>query len=224
MSDRKKITIDAGHGGDDSGAVGPTGKREKDVALSVALLLGGILATDFNVDYTRKTDVFIPLERRATMCNDSRSDAFISIHCNSGPPGRGEGFEVFTTPGETASDKFATDLFVAFGAEFPLALKRLDMTDGDPDKEASFVVIRKTHCRAALFELEFIHTAQGENLLTNPQFQARAAKALAAGIRKHFGIQASSANAPDVDLHTRIRQTTALLQSQVAQLSATAAA
>lgn len=218
MSDKKKITLDAGHGGEDSGAVGPTGKREKDVALSVVMLLGALLTEDFDVRYTRRTDVFIPLAGRATISNDLQSDAFLSIHCNSGPAGKGEGFEVFTTPGETASDKFATDLFLAFGAEFPHAAKRLDMTDGDVDKEASFTVLTRTHCRAALFELDFIHTVAGEQLLTDPKFQARAAKALAAGIRKHFGIAPSEPAAPAVDLNTKIRQAATVLQSLVAQL------
>lgn len=185
---RKKITIDAGHGGKDSGAVGPTGKREKDVALSVAMLLGVQLLPDFDVHYTRRDDTFIELATRATMANDAQSDAFLSIHCNSGPPGQGTGYEVFTTPGFTQSDGFATDLFNAWSAEFPFASKRLDVTDGDVDKEASFAVLRRANSRAALFELDFIHTPMGEALLTDPTFQARAARALAAGVRKHFGI------------------------------------
>lgn len=188
MTRKPKIMLDAGHGGEDSGAVGPNGRCEKDVALAVTLLLGSMLITDFDVAYTRKTDVFVPLSKRALIANDWQADAFLSIHCNSGPVGQGSGFEVFTTLGETASDPFATDLFQSYGAQFPSLARRMDMRDGDPDKEADFAVLRLTRMRSALFELEFIHTVAGEAWLTQPANQAKAAMALAAGTRKHFGL------------------------------------
>jgi N-acetylmuramoyl-L-alanine amidase len=196
---RKRVTIDAGHGGHDSGAMGPNGLRESDVTLSVAMLLGAMLATEFEVYYTRRDDTFVALGTRATMCNDANADAFLSIHCNAGPPGQGTGYEVFTTPGLTASDGFATDLFLAWGAEFPHASKRLDMTDGDVDKEAAFAVLRLTHCRAALFELDFIHTAAGEAMLGDRTWQMAAARALAAGVRKHFAIEESKVGKSKVE-------------------------
>lgn len=183
---KPKIMIDAGHGGKDSGAVGPNGLRESDVALSVAMLLGARLVGDCEVGYTRRDDRFVELGQRAMMANDWEADAFLSIHCNSGPPGSGSGFEVFTSIGDTPSDNFATDLFQAFGDEFPEKARRMDMRDGDPDKEASFAVIRLTRMRAALFELEFIHTTGGENWLRHPANQAACARALAVGVRRHF--------------------------------------
>jgi N-acetylmuramoyl-L-alanine amidase len=185
---KKIICIDAGHGGNDPGALGPNGLKESDVALSVAMLLGASLLTDFTVIYTRRDDRFVDLSRRATIANDAGADALISLHCNAGPPGQGEGFEVFTTPGQTQADQLATDVFLAWAEEFPLAVKRMDISDGDPDKEANFTVIRKSRMRAVLFELEFIHTFLGEQELKNPQWQARAARALAAGVRRHFQV------------------------------------
>jgi N-acetylmuramoyl-L-alanine amidase len=71
----------------------------------------------------------------------------------------------------------------------------MDMSDGDPDKEAGFAVLRKTHMMAVLFELEFIHTAAGEAWLRNPANQSASARALAAGVRKHFGISTSNGKA-----------------------------
>jgi len=176
------ICIDAGHGGHDSGAVGPTGKREKDTALAVTLLLGtALLAAGMQVFYTRKEDKFLELPERAAIANNLGVDLFLSIHCNSASsPARG--FEVFTTPGQTASDAFATELFKAYAAEFPALPKRMDMRDGDPDKEASFAVLRRSRMPAALFELDFIHTAQGEEFLDNPVMRARMAQALASGV------------------------------------------
>jgi N-acetylmuramoyl-L-alanine amidase len=220
----KTIMIDAGHGGKDSGAVGPNGLRESDVALSVALLLGSLLIGDFKVLYTRKTDVFIELGARARAANDGQADAFISIHCNSGPVGQGKGFEVYTTPGETASDKLATDVFLAWAETFPLSVKRMDISDGDPDKEANFTVIKRTNMRAVLFELDFIHTHPGEQLLGATAFQVKAAKALATGLKKHFGITSAS-TFPEVvpipagvDLPAKIRGIVAELQTLTAQL------
>ena len=182
------ICIDAGHGGKDSGALGPNGLREKDVALSVALLLGANLFPDCTVVYTRRDDTFLELGKRAMIANDAQADALISIHCNSGPAGSGDGYEVFTTPGLTASDKLATDLFLAYAAEFPEKRKRMDLGDGDSDKEANFTVVRRANMRAALFELEFIHTPVGEHWLRDARNQSRCAKALAAGVRAHFGV------------------------------------
>ncbi len=81
----RKVVIDAGHGGDDPGAVGKKSK-EKDVALSVALKLGNYIKSNFpevEVIFTRKTDVFVELYKRAKIANDNKADLFISIHCNS---------------------------------------------------------------------------------------------------------------------------------------------
>ena len=79
------IVIDAGHGGNDSGALGRRSK-EKDINLSVALKLGKLIedkCNDTKVIYTRKRDIFIPLHKRAQIANDAKADLFISIHTNS---------------------------------------------------------------------------------------------------------------------------------------------
>ncbi|MDR2408063.1 MAG: N-acetylmuramoyl-L-alanine amidase [Bacteroidales bacterium] len=81
----KVVVIDAGHGGHDPGAIGITGVKEKDVVLSIALKVGNMIEknTDVKVIYTRKTDVFVELYKRAQMANNNHADMFISIHCNS---------------------------------------------------------------------------------------------------------------------------------------------
>ena len=91
--------VDAGHGGHDAGAVGAI-SREKNINLSVALAFGRLVETncpDVRVVYTRKTDVFIPLQTRADIANNSKADLFISIHTNALPKGRvARGAETYT--------------------------------------------------------------------------------------------------------------------------------
>jgi N-acetylmuramoyl-L-alanine amidase len=179
------------------------------VALTVALLLGAILNERFDVIYTRRDDTFVSLERRAMIANDAGADALISLHCNSGPTGQGDGFEVFTSPGETPSDKLAVDLFTAYAAYFPHLRKRMDLSDGDVDKEANFTVLTRSRCRAVLFELEFIHTPVGVHFLTHPANQARMAEALATGTMRHF--QAGSDETAKAALKTKLAEAQELL-------------
>ena len=79
------VVIDAGHGGKDTGALGAISK-EKDIALTVALLTGSYIkknCPDVKVVYTRERDVFVTLNERAAIANRNNADVFISIHCNS---------------------------------------------------------------------------------------------------------------------------------------------
>ncbi|MEM8906532.1 MAG: N-acetylmuramoyl-L-alanine amidase [Bacteroidota bacterium] len=81
----KKVVIDPGHGGKDSGCAGQT-HLEKDLALNISLKLGRALKNSFpnlEVIYTRNTDVFVPLHQRAAIANRHQADLFISIHCNA---------------------------------------------------------------------------------------------------------------------------------------------
>jgi len=81
----KTIVIDAGHGGKDPGAVG-NNLKEKDITLSIALKLGELIKkhfSDVKVVYTRSTDEFIELFKRAKIANNAKADLFISIHVNS---------------------------------------------------------------------------------------------------------------------------------------------
>lgn len=93
------LVIDAGHGGHDAGAVGKFSK-EKNINLNVALEFGRLVERnnpDVKVIYTRKTDVFIPLQERANIANRAKADLFISIHTNSLPAGRiAYGAETYT--------------------------------------------------------------------------------------------------------------------------------
>lgn len=92
-----RIVIDAGHGGHDSGTLGPHGLEEKAVVLDVALRLGRLLQQrlGMQVTYTRRTDVFIPLQERTAIANRAHADLFLSIHANSSPEPEVRGVETY---------------------------------------------------------------------------------------------------------------------------------
>ena len=81
----KKVVIDPGHGGKDPGAVGPSGVKEKDVVLGIALKLQEKIRTRLHLDaiLTRGSDKFLPLEERTALANTQKADLFVSIHTNA---------------------------------------------------------------------------------------------------------------------------------------------
>ena len=92
-----KIVVDAGHGGHDTGTVGPHGLQEKDLVLDVALRLGKLLEKKMGAEvvYTRDDDTFIPLETRTAIANKEQADLFISIHANSSSDPTARGVETY---------------------------------------------------------------------------------------------------------------------------------
>ena len=85
INDRFTVVIDPGHGGNDPGAIGTRGK-EKNINLNVARKLGRLIednCNDTKVVYTRKSDIFVPLHRRAEIANNAKANLFISIHTNA---------------------------------------------------------------------------------------------------------------------------------------------
>ena len=92
-----KIVIDPGHGGHDTGTIGPDGLLEKDLVLDVGRRLGKLLETRMGAEvvYTRKDDTFIPLETRTAIANREQSDLFVSIHANSSRDSSARGVETY---------------------------------------------------------------------------------------------------------------------------------
>jgi N-acetylmuramoyl-L-alanine amidase len=92
-----RIVIDPGHGGHDTGTIGPDGLKEKDLVLEVGRKLGKLLETRLGAEvvYTRKDDTFIPLETRTAIANQQRADLFISIHANSSHDSAARGVETY---------------------------------------------------------------------------------------------------------------------------------
>lgn len=101
----KVIVLDAGHGGQDPGAIGPHGIKEKDINLAIVLYLEKLFKKDKNykVLLTREDDTFIPLVERANIANKNNADLFISVHCNANLKRTVSGFEIYFLS-ENASD------------------------------------------------------------------------------------------------------------------------
>jgi N-acetylmuramoyl-L-alanine amidase len=92
-----RIVLDAGHGGHDTGTIGPEGLKEKDLVLDVAKRLGALIEQRLGseVIYTRSDDTFIPLEHRTEIANEAKADLFLSIHANSSPLRTAAGVETY---------------------------------------------------------------------------------------------------------------------------------
>jgi len=101
-----KIILDPGHGGSDTGTIGPSGYREKDLVLDIAKRLGRLIEQELGseVVFTRTDDSFVPLETRTAIANQQEADLFLSIHANSSRNTRARGVETyylnFTTDAE----------------------------------------------------------------------------------------------------------------------------
>ncbi|MFW6351527.1 MAG: N-acetylmuramoyl-L-alanine amidase family protein [Bacteroidota bacterium] len=150
----KKVVIDPGHGGKDPGAVGSRSK-EKDIVLSIALKLGGYIEenySDVEVIYTRTTDEFVELHRRAQIANENKADLFISLHCNAHASSRAYGSETFVM----GLHKSQENLRVAKKENASILYEEdyLETYDGyDPNSEESniiFSMFQNTHLNQSL--------------------------------------------------------------------------
>ncbi len=108
MEPLRLIVLDAGHGGHDPGATGPSGLTEKEVVLDVAKRVTRLVEEDLGVKValTRNTDVFVPLRERTNFANKQRADLFVAIHANAHPQAVSEGVETYFLSSE-ASDSGA---------------------------------------------------------------------------------------------------------------------
>jgi N-acetylmuramoyl-L-alanine amidase len=121
-----RVVIDAGHGGHDSGTIGPNGLMEKELVLDVALRLGALITKQMGAEviYTRSSDVFLPLEERTKMANDQKADLFISVHANSSSEPSATGVETYYF--NLTSDKNGLDLATRENASADSAISDLN--------------------------------------------------------------------------------------------------
>lgn len=181
----KKIIIDAGHGGKDSGALG-NGLQEKNLTLIISKHVKEYLEanyTDIQVKLTRTTDVFIELSDRANIANKFGADTFMSCHVNAGG---GTGFEsfVYSKPSQAsiALQNIVNAEAIAVAKKYGLG------THGNDKKRDNLAVVRETHMPAILTEICFIDSKDA-NLLKKDEFLRDMAAAYARGIAKFLGLK-----------------------------------
>ena len=194
-----KVIIDPGHAGRDvdPGAVNQaTGLQEADVALLVSKLVEAqLLAAGHEVKLTRtdwaqaETD---DLDYRTSFANDWGAEIFVSIHCNSAASPAANGYEVWTSPGETQGDVLATCIYKQIAAEFPDRAGRADYSDGDPDKESRFYVLVHSDAPACLVEMAFISNDEEAALLSDAAWQDRYARAIARGVTDYAALKTNA--------------------------------
>jgi N-acetylmuramoyl-L-alanine amidase len=179
------ILIDPGHGGSDPGAVA-NGLRECDINMAVATLLAEALTTQHYVWKTRNADTFVSLRARTDFEHRISPDLTISLHCNAAANTSARGFEVWTSIGETASDRAAYHVINTIQDAFPLRKLRYDITPGeqrwDVDREKNFWMCHKTKGPAILIEMGFITNPDEAAWLGDPNTHLQMATAIAAGV------------------------------------------
>jgi N-acetylmuramoyl-L-alanine amidase len=180
------VALDAGHGGSDSGAVGVTGLKEKDVNLAITLALDVYLrAAGIDTVLTRSGDTFPTLQDRARIANEARATIFVSVHNNAAADPNARGAETFY---QGTPEKYSVEgrrLAEAIQKEVVEAL-------GCVDRKArthwnNLYVLNNTLMPAALVEVGFLTNAQEEALLKDPAYRARAAEAIGRGILIYLG-------------------------------------
>lgn len=194
-----RVLLDAGHGIDTLGKRSPDGafleyKWNREVAeLAYALLQEHGFDVDFVVTETND----IPLKTRVRRVNEvcslhgSHNVLLLSIHSNAAGMGatwmNAKGWSCYTTKGMTKSDKVASCLYDAFEEEFKDRTIRRDLSDGDPDWEEDFYIIKKTSCPAVLLENFFYDNKEECQFLLLEETKERIARAIVNGVESYEG-------------------------------------
>ena len=185
--------FDNGHGGIIDGIYQTAGKRSPIWSNGLQLFEGEFnrsivdrlvkLCQDANIDYVNlvDTNLDISLPKRTAKANEiyrntNKPCIYVSIHANGFTEESANGWEVYTSKGETKSDEIATILFEKAQAEFPTHKMRRDTKDGDPDKEANFYVLKHTAMPAILSENFFMTNEKECKLLMSEDGRDRIAK------------------------------------------------
>ncbi len=168
-----RVTIDAGHGGHDSGTTSRYAGREKDGTLEVALRLRPKLeAAGFSTVMTRRNDTFIPLDTRARISNRQGNSLFVSIHFNDSPNSDARGAEVYYN--SRVSVRTAKNILNQIAA-IPGSANR-------GVRHANFRVLRKNRYPAVLVECGYYSNPYEGRLCASGDYRERLAAAIARGL------------------------------------------
>ena len=184
----KIITIDPGHGGSDSGAVGPNGYTEKEGAFAISQKVASILnQSGAKVVMTRDSDVDVygpnasarnELQARVDVGNNTNSDIFVSIHCNAFVNPAANGTQTFYYGSSYQGQRLAQSI-----------QEKMIEANGLRDRGIStcnFYVVKHSYMPAVLIETAFITNYDEEALLSDDEWQTTMAKAIAEGINEYF--------------------------------------
>lgn len=184
----KIITIDPGHGGSDSGAVGPNGYTEKEGAFAISQKVASILnQSGAKVVMTRDCDVDVygpnasarnELQARVDVGNNANSDIFVSIHCNAFVNPAANGTQTFYYGSSYQGQRLAQSI-----------QEKMIEANGLRDRGIStcnFYVVKHSYMPAVLIETAFITNYDEEALLSDDEWQTTMAKAIAEGINEYF--------------------------------------
>lgn len=184
----KIITIDPGHGGSDSGAVGPNGYTEKEGAFAISQKVASILnQSGAKVIMTRDSDVDVygpnasarnELQARVDVGNNANSDIFVSIHCNAFVNPAANGTQTFYYGSSYQGQRLAQSI-----------QEKMIEANGLRDRGIStcnFYVVKHSYMPAVLIETAFITNYDEEALLSDDEWQTTMAKAIAEGINEYF--------------------------------------
>ena len=175
------VTVDAGHGGREAGAIGCLRNKEKDIVLQIAKYLQRELEhRGAKVVMTRTEDVEIPLYKRVEIANDNDSMFFVSIHANALPdtlnPLEYSGTSVYYYYNQSA----------LLGAEVLTSILEQVGTHNDKLRQASFAVVRNTQALSILVETAYLIRPDDNMILINPCYQKQFAKAIADGLENYL--------------------------------------
>jgi N-acetylmuramoyl-L-alanine amidase len=201
------IAVDAGHGGRDTGAIGPRGIREKDVALAIARKLAHFISAepDMRAVMIRNTDHFIGLQRRIQKARKIRADLFVSIHADAHPDNSAQGSSVFMRPNEIPVKRLLWLASRENPAELPdwsrdpalisnriassvlRELEKSRVLHYRRVQQANYLVLKCPDIPSILVETAFISNPEEEKKLISPKHQRLIARSIFYGIRGHFG-------------------------------------
>lgn len=179
----KRILLDPGHGGHDSGAVGPTRLYEKDVVLAIGNYLKQELEKQGAiVTITRNTDVYLTLDQRATLSNTGEYDAFISIHANAATNRSAKGTQVFYNANTNFNGPKSSIMakYVVESMAEKLNLSNRGFTPQD------FYVIKRNTVPAILVETAFISNSAEEAILRSDDNRKLFSQSIAEGLENYF--------------------------------------
>ena len=189
-----KVTIDAGHGGEDSGCRGKlNGYFESHGVLDIALRLRALLEKYVEVQMTREDDTFVSLPERCRMANEWGADIFVSIHLNAATTDA-DGWEVLTS-GSYKSRDLANKVGWRHAEAFPQQTNRGIKTRGN------IFVLRKTDMPSILTEGCFLSNDVENQWVCLPETRQQMAEAICLGILDYFNIDT---NTPALNLEERV--------------------